>query len=80
MQRLREMQRTYNIEAAHVYELLDEPYWAPSYEATMGLVTLEKEAAGVWALGRPKTAYHTVKQLITGIPPVPSRRWAFHLQ
>ncbi|RWO15629.1 MAG: hypothetical protein EOS08_28735, partial [Mesorhizobium sp.] len=32
---LRRYQSPYGLEAAHLYELLDEPYWAPSYEAFM---------------------------------------------
>ena len=44
--RLRELQQAYNIEAAHIYELMDEPYWAPSAEAFMGLVRLVEDGSG----------------------------------
>src|SRR5262249_44160474 len=43
MIRLRQLQHAYSVEAAHVYELLDETYWAPSNEASMGLVALVKD-------------------------------------
>jgi len=67
MSRLRELQSKYNVEAAHVYELIDETYWAPSIEAVMGLVRLERGGKnGNWVLGNPKPAYHTMKQLIGG--------------
>lgn len=64
MTRLRQLYRTYNVQAAHVYELLDEPYWAPSYEASMGLVNMAKNEAGSWSVGRQKLAYHVVKHSI----------------
>lgn len=68
MERLRELQGTYDIEAAHIYELLDEPYWAPSFEAYMGLVHLKKDVARRWTIGGPKPAYETVKRSIAGLP------------
>ncbi|GGF54267.1 hypothetical protein GCM10007301_12200 [Azorhizobium oxalatiphilum] len=64
MLRLRQMAKTYNIEAAHIYELLDEPYWQPSYEAYMGLVNLRANPPKGWAVDRPKAAYHAVKEVI----------------
>jgi len=64
MTRLRQLRRAYNVEAAHVYELMDETYWAPSFEAVMGLVRLEKSDTGAWRPGAPKPAYATVKKLI----------------
>jgi hypothetical protein len=65
MGRMRELQTTYHIEAAHIYELMDEPYWAPSFEAFMGLVHLEKDGAG-WRPGTPKPAYDVVRSLLRG--------------
>jgi hypothetical protein len=63
--RLRQLQRAYNVEAAHVYELLDETYWAPNFEAYMGLVSLERRPeGGGWIAGAPKPAYAAVKTLI----------------
>jgi hypothetical protein len=66
MGRLRELQEPYSVEAAHIYELLDEDYWAPSFEAEMGLVRLTATADGGWEPGEPKPAYHAVKVLIRG--------------
>jgi hypothetical protein len=54
----------YRIEAIHVYELLDEPYWAPTLEAYLGLVHVNKNAQGRWILGDPKPAYFAVKSTI----------------
>lgn len=65
MTRLRQLRQAYNVEAAHVYELLDETYWAPSAEANMGLVSLIKRPTGrSWMAGPPKPAYGVVKELV----------------
>ncbi|MDT3685415.1 MAG: DUF4214 domain-containing protein [Pseudorhodoplanes sp.] len=64
MEHLRRHQYAYNVEAAHIYELMDEPYWAPSFEAVMGLVRLIKDGKGAWTPGPPKSAYHAVKDFI----------------
>lgn len=64
MSRLKELQSRYNVEAAHIYELMDETYWAPSDEAVMGLVRLERGGRGGWHPGLPKLAYHTVRQFV----------------
>lgn len=61
---LRRYQSRYGLEAAHIYELLDEPYWAPSYEAFMGLVRLKKRGEGLWAPSGRKPAYDAVKRTI----------------
>ncbi|RWK66424.1 MAG: hypothetical protein EOR45_35990, partial [Mesorhizobium sp.] len=61
---LRRYQALYGVEAAHIYELLDEPYWAPSYEAFMGLVRLKKRGDGLWAPSGRKPAYDAVKKTI----------------
>lgn len=66
MTRLRELQDTYDIEAAHIYELLDEPYWAPDFEAYMGLVNVVKKEGGGWEPGEPKPAYFTARAIIRG--------------
>jgi len=66
MTQLQKLQSLYKVEAAHVYELMDEPYWAPSYEAYMGLVRMERTDAGGWKPGLAKPAYHMIKQLIRG--------------
>ena len=64
MERLKALETTYKVEAAHIYELMDETYWAPDYEAFMGLVTLEKNSSGKWTPGRPKLAYEAVRAVI----------------
>jgi hypothetical protein len=69
--RLRQLQRVYRVEAAHIYELMDEPYWAPSFEAIMGLVELVKDGGGGWTPGDPKPAYQAIKQFIRGPDTVP---------
>lgn len=66
MLRLRELSSKYKVEAAHIYELLDETYWAPNFEAYMGLVRLEGSKAQGWRLGAPKPAYSAVKNTISG--------------
>ena len=68
---LSDLQGTYNIEAAHVYELLDEPYWK-DYEAHMGLIELKPAGERKWALGAPKPAYAAIKAVLNSgdaIPP-----------
>ncbi|WP_444848988.1 DUF4214 domain-containing protein [Mesorhizobium sp. LSJC265A00] len=71
MTRLRELQDTYKVEAAHIYELLDETYWAPSFEANMGLVRLSKNNNGKWIAGEPKPAYMAVRDITRGPQPLP---------
>lgn len=73
MTRLRELQAEYNVEAAHVYELLDETYWGAHYEAFMGLVRLTKNGDG-WETGEPKPAYIAARTLIQGERPLPHPR------
>ncbi|MDH4989435.1 DUF4214 domain-containing protein [Aquamicrobium lusatiense] len=64
MRQFRELGAEYRIEAAHIYELLDEPYWAPSFEATMGLVRLRKTDEGRWTPDGVKLAYSTARGFI----------------
>ena len=75
MARLRAMQAAYKVEAAYVYELLDETYWAPDFEAFMGLVRLVPEPDGGWRTGEPKPAYFAVREATRGVrpPPLPQR-------
>lgn len=40
MARLHELKDKYRVEAGHIYELFDETYWAPSFEAHMGLARI----------------------------------------
>jgi hypothetical protein len=75
MVRLRELSEKYRVEAAHVYELLDETYWAPGFEAHMGLVRLipnpDPANKGHWIVGEPKPAYKTVRDFTRGPRPLP---------
>jgi Domain of unknown function (DUF4214)/Glycosyl hydrolase catalytic core len=71
MLRLQELQATYKVEAAHVYELLDETYWAPDFEAYMGLVHLLPKPDGGWITGEPKPAYFALRDTIRGVMPLP---------
>jgi hypothetical protein len=66
MERLKELAPTYKVQAAFVYELMDEPYWAPDYEAYMGLVRVVPRPDGGWRTGEPKPAYATVREFIRG--------------
>ena len=54
---------TYNIEAAFIYELMDETYWAPNFESVMGLVRLERNGKS-WRAGEPKAAYGVAKEIV----------------
>jgi hypothetical protein len=71
MLRLRELNEKYRVEAAHVYELLDETYWEPSFEAYMGLVRIAPDPAneGRWLAGEPKPAYRAVRDFARGPRP-----------
>jgi Domain of unknown function (DUF4214)/Glycosyl hydrolase catalytic core len=64
MSMLVDLQETYGVEAAHVYELLDEPYW-DDFEAHMGLIELKKAGDDKWALAAAKPAYAAVKERIS---------------
>jgi hypothetical protein len=64
MDRLEALAPTYHIEAAFIYELLDETYWGSGPEATRGLVTLVKAPSGGWTLGPAKPAFAAVQESI----------------
>ena len=66
MSRLKTLAAAYRVEAAHIYELYDEPYWAPSYEASMGLYTLERSGDETWRPGKPKPAFDAVRDYLAG--------------
>jgi hypothetical protein len=72
MAKLREYSAQYKVEAVHLYELMDETYWAPDFEAVMGLVRLDKAPNGGWQPGAPKRAYHAVKRFVRGETPEPA--------
>lgn len=74
MRQLRGLRTEYRIEAAHIYELLDEPYWNPGFEGSMGLVRLRKTDEGKWTPDGVKLAYGAAKGFIAAggneeIPP-----------
>ncbi|WP_095080643.1 DUF4214 domain-containing protein [Mesorhizobium sophorae] len=71
MTRLRELNEKYKVEAAQIYELFDETYWAPGFEANMGLVRLTPASDGKWRVGEPKPAYKTVRDFTRGPQPLP---------
>lgn len=64
MARLEELSGPYKVEAAHIYELFDEPYWAPSYEAFMGLYRLAPKPGGGWTPFGAKPAFGAVQEFI----------------
>ena len=64
MSQLEDLQSSYPVEAAHIYELMDEPYWE-GYEAHMGLVEMKKTEQGAWAPGDRKPAYQAVKAFLS---------------
>jgi uncharacterized protein DUF4214 len=68
MERLNELSARYPVEAVHIYELLDETYWAPDNEAVMGLVRLERNGDDGWRPGSPKAAYDSVRAVLRGEP------------
>jgi hypothetical protein len=66
MERLKALAPKYKVQAAFVYELMDEPYWAPDFEAYMGLVRVVPKPEGGWQTGEPKPAYAAARSLILG--------------
>ncbi|MET0547027.1 MAG: glycosyl hydrolase [Caulobacterales bacterium] len=62
MKEMRKMRR-YGVEAAFVYELLDEPYWT-NFEGKMGLIRLIKNQRGEWVLSSDKPAAEAVQSTI----------------
>jgi hypothetical protein len=53
--------KIYNIQAAFVYELLDESYYGDTFEAFMGLINLVKDKGGNWVYGPYKPAFSAIK-------------------
>ncbi len=64
MELLQRLRKLYPIEAAHIYELMDETYWAPDFEAYMGLVQLDSDGKNGWRVGKPKAAFKVVQDII----------------
>ena len=67
MRRLLALAPQYDVQAAYLYELLDEPYWAPSFEASMGLVRVLPDSTHQWKIGEPKIAFQAVKQATAAV-------------
>lgn len=65
MIKLKDLETDYPVEAVHIYELLDEPYWE-GFEGSMGLVKLVKTPGGHWMTGDPKPAYKVTRDIIRG--------------
>ena len=63
MTKFRSLRTTLRVEAAFIYELLDEPYWS-GYEAEMGIVRQARNAQGQWAVAGNKKAFGMVQSLI----------------
>lgn len=66
IEEIRALRQRYKLDAAFVYELLDETYWAPSYEGSMGLIYLVKGDDGQWREDGAKPAHCTVQTSIKG--------------
>ncbi|SKA32954.1 hypothetical protein [Consotaella salsifontis] len=64
MRRLVELNKAYDVEATFIYELFDEPYWAPSFEASMGVVSMVKGSGGQWTVGPQKPAFAAAQEVI----------------
>ena len=60
--------KTEGVEAVFLYELLDEPYFGESGEASYGLVTIRKDA-GKWKVERKKPAFEAVRKTSGAIHP-----------
>lgn len=56
----------YGIEAAFIYELLDETYWGDTFEAHMGLIRIAPDGNS-WRVSEPKPAAGAVKSAISGV-------------
>ncbi len=54
----------YGIQAAHLYQLLDEPYWGDDFEARMGIYEVHPDGNGSWQLGPPKPAVNVVRRIL----------------
>ena len=64
MRWLLENQDKYDIQSAHIYELLDEPYWS-GHESVMGLFKVERGTTGKWEVTDPKPAFYAAEEIIT---------------
>jgi hypothetical protein len=65
LETLRSLSVRYRIEAAFVYELLDEPYWGDTGEARQGLLRLCRAASG-WHVADPTPSFFAVQAMAAG--------------
>jgi hypothetical protein len=68
---IRRYAQKYRVEAVHIYELFDEPYWGSGFESVMGLIQLKQKKGGGWSPGATKAAYAVVLKQASakGAPP-----------
>lgn len=59
----RSMREKYRVDAAFIYELLDEPYW-DDFEGKMGLYRVHKNDEDRWEVGEPKPAGRAVMRAL----------------
>lgn len=75
MARLRQLQDKYDVEAAHIYELMDEPHLDQEIERHFGLVSVVPSTDGGWRPDEPKSSYFAVRDVIRGhVPAVKPKR------
>lgn len=60
----RRMRSRFRLEAAFIYELLDETYWGDTFEARMGLMSIAPRGEGGWRIQGPKPAATAVRDAI----------------
>lgn len=68
MTRLKALSAMYPLEAAFIYELLDEPYWTDN-EGKMGLVSVFPDKSGALTATAPKPAFDMVRATAAPMPP-----------
>ncbi|HVV94024.1 MAG TPA: hypothetical protein VHD15_11445 [Hyphomicrobiales bacterium] len=67
IRRIDQLAQPYDVEAAFLYELLDESYWGETNEARMGVVRLVKDSHGQWSEGPLKAGYAAVRDAIAAV-------------
>lgn len=60
----RRLRKSHRLEAAHIYQLLDEPYWGDTFEARMGIVRMEQTPGDSFRIGEKKPAADAVRDTI----------------
>ncbi len=65
----RRFRKSHRLEAVHIYQLLDEPYWGDNFEARMGIVRMEATPGDSFRIGELKPAAEAVRDTIRmGVP------------